>query len=468
MGERALTTAPEETDMAHRRTGGSQAESPAIRLLDALRNGDDRAVLSECGENTLVTADNMRWSCRGRDEIYEWLQEARERFPGLTFESRTRHIGFGLVIDEARVRDVQPERPADEVDEAEDEPPLEEAEAAHAPGALAPPEDGETPRTAGSDHPMWDEPATEERNVLQLWREGPVADQGPVPLNMPVRVTVRHDDLQVHEISLSFPAALFKRALGLSVDPLEMSLSEVQSAFIAPVGAGFTTYTLARPELTLVPPPALDAEPEPAEPEPPRRRRRRWLVPLLLLLVLLGAGGAWYAVQGREASPAAGPSPSPSPSLSLSPSPSPSPSAASEPTTQATQGTQPTTQPSDRPSRKPNVTLKSDLAFGFNSATLSAKAKAAIAAVAGQVERAGLTGTIYVDGYTDDIGSAAYGQVLSQKRADAVATYLRSRLPGADVTVAAVGHGEADPVASNATAAGRQANRRVTITLPQP
>ncbi len=88
--------------------------------------------------------------------------------------------------------------------------------------------------------------------------------------------------------------------------------------------------------------------------------------------------------------------------------------------------------------------------------------------MASQVRKAGLTGTIYVDGYTDSIGSAAYGQVLSQRRARVVADYLTSHLGNADVHVVATGYGEADPVASNATAAGRQANRRVTITLPKP
>ncbi len=119
------------------------------------------------------------------------------------------------------------------------------------------------------------------------------------------------------------------------------------------------------------------------------------------------------------------------------------------------------------PTRKPNVTLKSDLAFGFNSAQLSSAAKTAIARVAHQVRRAGLTGRIYVDGYTDDLGSSSYGQVLSQKRADAVASYLRSHLGSTRVSVVPVGHGEANPIASNATAAGRQQNRRVTITLPK-
>ncbi len=130
MGGRALSLAPEEIDMSHRRTDGSRAESPAIRLLDALRNGDDLGVIAVCGDNTVVHAENLRWSCQGRDEIHRWLVEAREHFPGLTIESHTRHIGFGLVIDEARVQDVGQDVDQD-VDRsrgrdpaaAEDEPP---------------------------------------------------------------------------------------------------------------------------------------------------------------------------------------------------------------------------------------------------------------------------------------------------------------------------------------------------------
>ena len=87
--------------------------------------------------------------------------------------------------------------------------------------------------------------------------------------------------------------------------------------------------------------------------------------------------------------------------------------------------------------------------------------------MARQVRRAGLTGKIYVDGYTDDVGSTAFGLVLSQRRADAVSDYLQSQLLGVPVSIVSVGHGESDPVASNATAGGRQQNRRVTITLPQ-
>jgi outer membrane protein OmpA-like peptidoglycan-associated protein len=106
------------------------------------------------------------------------------------------------------------------------------------------------------------------------------------------------------------------------------------------------------------------------------------------------------------------------------------------------------------------------LAFATNSAHLSTKAQAAIASVARQVKRAGLHGTIYVDGYTDNQGSND-GMALSQQRADAVARILRQDLRNENINVVATGHGEADPVASNNTAAGRAKNRRVTITLPQ-
>jgi OOP family OmpA-OmpF porin len=106
------------------------------------------------------------------------------------------------------------------------------------------------------------------------------------------------------------------------------------------------------------------------------------------------------------------------------------------------------------------------MAFGFNSSTLSPQAKKAIDQVARQVRSAGLSGKIYVDGYTDDLGTRAYGMLLSQRRADAVSHYLGSRLVGVPVSIVSTGHGETHPVADNSTAQGRQDNRRVTLTLP--
>ena len=116
---------------------------------------------------------------------------------------------------------------------------------------------------------------------------------------------------------------------------------------------------------------------------------------------------------------------------------------------------------------KPTVTLKSDLAFDKNSAALSNAAKVEIAKLARQVKRARLHGTITVNGYTDNLGSASYGLELSKQRAQAVAKYLRSRLNGYRINIVAVGYGEAHPIASNKTEAGRKQNRRVTITLPK-
>ena len=92
----------------------------------------------------------------------------------------------------------------------------------------------------------------------------------------------------------------------------------------------------------------------------------------------------------------------------------------------------------------------------------------AIDKIARQVRRAELKGTIYIHGYTDNLGSAKSGLELSKQRAQAVAQYLRSALGGYTIAITAIGHGEASPIASNDTEAGRQKNRRVTITLPKP
>lgn len=69
-----------------------------------------------------------------------------------------------------------------------------------------------------------------------------------------------------------------------------------------------------------------------------------------------------------------------------------------------------------------------------------------------------------VYGYTDSTGSDAYNQQLSQQRAVSVATVLASQgvVQGRFYIT---GRGEEDPIASNATEAGRAQNRRVEIML---
>jgi len=71
---------------------------------------------------------------------------------------------------------------------------------------------------------------------------------------------------------------------------------------------------------------------------------------------------------------------------------------------------------------------------------------------------------IEVAGHTDSTGSAQYNQQLSERRANTVAQYLEAHGLRSD-RVIAVGAGETRPVASNDTPEGRQANRRVELTL---
>jgi outer membrane protein OmpA-like peptidoglycan-associated protein len=256
------------------------------------------------------------------------------------------------------------------------------------------------------------------------------------------------------------------------VDPLEMSLSEVQSAIIAPVEAGFVTRTLTTPTLGLAPaPPDRTELPDGSEgSEPARpRRRRRVIAPLLVAVLAVGGAGAWWQLRPGTDQQAGSHTAASVASVSDTAPPAPDPRSTATTAGQDAASQTPVVthaKPSQTPDRKPNVTLKSDLAFGFDSATLSPQARSAVEHVARQVRDNGLTGKIYVDGYTDDLGSQAHGLVLSQRRADAVAHYLGSQLVGVPVTIVSTGHGESRPIADNATSQGRQANRRVTITLP--
>jgi OOP family OmpA-OmpF porin len=69
---------------------------------------------------------------------------------------------------------------------------------------------------------------------------------------------------------------------------------------------------------------------------------------------------------------------------------------------------------------------------------------------------------IDVNGYTDAIGSEAYNLDLSQRRADAVVTYLQEQGIGSGQLVPR-GFGKTDFVATNASAEGRAQNRRVEL-----
>ncbi len=69
---------------------------------------------------------------------------------------------------------------------------------------------------------------------------------------------------------------------------------------------------------------------------------------------------------------------------------------------------------------------------------------------------------VEIQGHTDSTGTPAYNLGLSDRRANAVRDYLISQgVPGGQLT--ARGYGQTQPIASNATAAGRASNRRVVM-----
>ncbi len=71
---------------------------------------------------------------------------------------------------------------------------------------------------------------------------------------------------------------------------------------------------------------------------------------------------------------------------------------------------------------------------------------------------------IVVAGHTDSTGSNSYNQALSERRANSVASYLRSR-GVVDARIEPVGFGEDHPISTNATPEGRSLNRRVELSL---
>ncbi len=103
--------------------------------------------------------------------------------------------------------------------------------------------------------------------------------------------------------------------------------------------------------------------------------------------------------------------------------------------------------------------------FAFDSANLTDKAQGQLAGFVNSVKTSNVApSSITIVGHTDSIGSDAYNQTLSEKRANSVASYLTSQ--GMNRGMMRVsGRGESQPVASNTTKAGRAENRRVDIRV---
>jgi len=109
------------------------------------------------------------------------------------------------------------------------------------------------------------------------------------------------------------------------------------------------------------------------------------------------------------------------------------------------------------------VTMTNQTAFETNSSAIKPGFNSTMDKLADVVVRYGKT-TLVVVGHTDNVGSDAYNQRLSEQRALSVAQYLEAHRVNA-MRLATAGKGETQPVAPNSTESGRQANRRVEIYL---
>lgn len=104
-----------------------------------------------------------------------------------------------------------------------------------------------------------------------------------------------------------------------------------------------------------------------------------------------------------------------------------------------------------------------DVLFEFGKFALRPEAREKLAKVSGIV-LAYPSLKLEVEGHTDSVGSDAFNQTLSEKRAESVRSYFVSQGLQGD-TIVARGYGESRPAADNTSNAGRQANRRVEIIV---
>ena len=122
----------------------------------------------------------------------------------------------------------------------------------------------------------------------------------------------------------------------------------------------------------------------------------------------------------------------------------------------------PVVQPAPQPVSE-KVSFAAEALFDFDRAVVKPEGKAGLDDLMSKLQGMDTEVMIAV-GHTDSVGSDAYNQTLSLRRADAVKAYLVSK--GLDqARLYTEGKGETQPVADNGTAEGRAKNRRVVIEV---
>ncbi len=143
--------------------------------------------------------------------------------------------------------------------------------------------------------------------------------------------------------------------------------------------------------------------------------------------------------------------PAPAPAAAAAPA---APSAPSAPAAPAAAAKAPS-------SVRQSVVIQADALFDFDKSVVRPDGKKSIDEALAKLHGVSLE-MVIATGHTDSIGTEAYNQKLSERRAAAVKDYLVSKgIPSAKVTT--IGKGKTQPVATNKTKEGRQKNRRVDI-----
>ncbi|UOQ99059.1 OmpA family protein [Hymenobacter sp. 5317J-9] len=109
------------------------------------------------------------------------------------------------------------------------------------------------------------------------------------------------------------------------------------------------------------------------------------------------------------------------------------------------------------------ITFDSGILFDTNSAYLRPASEADITKMAAVLQKYPDT-NVLIEGHTDNTGTDAINQPLSERRAQAVASSTINKGVSSS-RITATGYGSTQPVADNSTAEGRQANRRVEIAI---
>ncbi|GAB6389444.1 hypothetical protein STUTZSP0542_29830 [Stutzerimonas marianensis] len=115
--------------------------------------------------------------------------------------------------------------------------------------------------------------------------------------------------------------------------------------------------------------------------------------------------------------------------------------------------------PEPEPAAEP-VRVELDVKFDFDRAEVKQDSMDDIRDLADFMKQYGQTTTV-VEGHTDSVGTDAYNQRLSERRANAVRDVLVNQYGLDGSRVDSVGYGESRPVADNSTEEGRAINRRV-------